>query len=71
MFVKNTSLMMRGNSEIKTVPSIDTASSLWEKFSLLQDQAMMWAKARVCVHSDSVLRLRKTLEPDDAIERLE
>ena len=54
-----TSMMIGGISEIKNVSSIDAASPLWEKSTLLIDQAMKWAKARVYVYSDSVLCLGK------------
>ena len=68
---KITSMMIGGNSETKTVFSMDAASPLWEKSTLLNDQAMTWEKARVYVDSDSVLCFGKTHGPEDAIKRWE
>ena len=65
-----TRLMIEGNSEIKNVFSADVASSLWDTFVLLDDQAIKWTKARVYVYSDSVVYLGKMFSPEDAIKKL-
>ena len=52
-------MMIGGNSEIRHVFSMGAASPLWEKSTLLNDQAMRWEKTRVYVYSDSVLCLEK------------
>ena len=61
--------MIEGNSQIEDVFPADVASSLWEKPVLLQEQATKWTKARVYVHSDSVLCLGKQHGPEDAMRR--
>ena len=66
-----TRMMIGGNSKIKTVFSADAASPLWEKSTLLNDQALKWTKAIVYVCSDSGLCLGKTCGPEDAIKRWE
>ena len=66
-----TSMMIGGNSEIKNVSSIDAASPLWEKSTLLIDQAMKWAKTRVYVYSDSVLCFGKMHDPEDVTKKWE
>ena len=57
------------SSEILNVTSLETSSLSWERFTLLNDQAMKWAKARVYVYSDSVFGLGGLNAHDDAIRR--
>ena len=63
--------MIGENSEITNASSLEVASSLWERPTLLNDQAMKWAKAQVYVYQDSVSCFGGLNSPDDAIRRWE
>ena len=63
--------MIWETSEITNVSSLEVASSSWERTTLLNDQAMKWAKAQVFVYPDSVSCLGGLNSPDDAIRRWE
>ena len=63
--------MIGENSDIMNVSSLETVGSSLERITLLNDQAMKWAKARRYVHSDSVLCLGGLSSPNDANRKWE
>ena len=66
-----TRMMIEGKTVIENVVPADVASSLWERPVLLKEQAIKWTNPRVYVYSDSVLRLGKMHDPEDAIKKVE
>ena len=57
-------LVMEHSEEILIVKCLEHSSPSWARSEKADDQAIKWAKAKVCVHADTVLRVgqRETLQ---------
>ena len=60
---------MEHSEEILNVKCLEYSSS-WARSVLSHDQAIKWAKAKVCVYADSVLCVGQMKDSPGAIERL-
>ena len=62
-------LVMEHSEEILSVKCLEYSSPSGARSVLANDQAIKWAKAKVCVHADSVLCVGQMKETPGAIER--
>ena len=63
--------LMEHSEEILNMKYLESSSHSWTRSVLPQDQAIKWAKARVCVYADSVLCLGQMNESKEARTRWE
>ena len=62
-------LVMEHSEEILNVKWLEYSSPSWTRSVLSHDQAIKWAKAKVCVYADSVLCVGQMRDIPEAIER--
>ena len=62
-------LVMEHSEEILNVKCLEYSSPSWTRSVLSHDQAIQWAKAKVCVYLDSVPRVGQMKDSPEAIER--
>ena len=62
-------LVMEHSEEILNVKRLEYSSPSWARSVLANDQAIKWAKAKVCVYADSVLCVGQMRDTPEAIER--
>ena len=56
-----TKMLIMDNTEVRNVKCLDCETPLWTRSTLLNDQAVQLARAKVYVYSDSVLCMGKVL----------
>ena len=66
--VINITLMKEHAEEILNAECLDYSSPSWTRSILATDQAVKWAKAKVCVYADSVLSVRQVEDIPGATE---
>ena len=64
-----TKTLIADNQEVRNVSCFDCDSPSWTRFTLLNDRAVQLTKAKVCVHSESVLYLGENCTTREAIEQ--
>ena len=62
-------LVMEHSEEILKVKCLDCSSLAWARSVLSHDQTIKWAKAKVCVHADSLLCVGQMKDSPGAIKR--
>ena len=62
-------LAMEHSEEILNVTCLEYSSPFWARLVLSHDQAIKWAKAKVCVYADSVLCVGQMKDSPGATER--
>ena len=69
LFKMTQKLVMEHSEEILNVKCLEYSSPFWARSVLSHDQAIKWAKAKVCVYADSVPCVRQMKDTPGAIER--
>ena len=62
-------LVREHSEEILNVKFLEYSSSSWTRSVLANDQAIKWAKAKVCVYADSVLCLGQMNDTPEAVRK--